>query len=155
MYGNLAGGDFSGTKAAAGFDANAGLVLRRWQLGLGYDRTNHARAETDGSYIVSNIYFEPRLLFGHSDSRWLPYGALRLGRAMASYEGILGITQDASGYIAGLGTGLVCRLGGRVQADAAAYYARLSHDYGTGGFAAAEKGGQVSGRLGVRFATSR
>ena len=26
-YGNLLGGDFSGSKAAAGFDANAGVVL--------------------------------------------------------------------------------------------------------------------------------
>jgi len=155
MYGNLAGGDFGGTKAAAGFDANAGVVLRRWQLGVGYDRTNHGRAETDGDYVVSNIYVEPRLLIGSATARLAPYAALRAGRAMASYEGVLGLTDKATGYIAGLGAGVVWRVSGPVQADAAAHYARLSHDYGTGGYSAAEKGGQASLRLGVRLVVGR
>ena len=34
-YGNLVGGDFSGSKAALGLEANAGVVLGRWQLGIG------------------------------------------------------------------------------------------------------------------------
>ena len=155
MYGNLAGGDFGATKAAVGFDANAGVVLRRWQLGIGYDRTNHGRNDTDGDYVVSNVYVEPRLLFGSVDARFAPYAAVRAGRAMASYVGVLGITDKATGYVAGLGAGLTWRVTGSVQADAAGYYARLSHDYGTGGFAAAETGGQASVRLGVRLVAGR
>jgi hypothetical protein len=153
MYGNLIGGDFGATRAAVGFDANAGVVLRRWQLCIGYDRTNHGRSDTDGDYIVSNVYVEPRLLFGNARARWAPYAALRAGRAMASYVGILGITDKATGYVAALGAGLVWRVSGPVQADAAAHYARLSHDYGTGGYAAAEKGGQASVRLGLRLSS--
>jgi hypothetical protein len=38
-----------------------------------------------------------------------------------------------------------------LQIDAAAHYAWLSHDYGTGGYADAEKGGRASMRLGVRI----
>jgi hypothetical protein len=150
-YGNLVGGDFDGSKSAAGFDANAGVVLRRWQLGVGYDRTNHGHEGT-GDYIVSNLYLEPRLLFPGA-RRWTPYAAARFGRAMASYQGVLGLTEKANGYIAGIGAGLVCPIAGHVQADAAAHYARLSHEYDTGGFTDAEKGGQASLRVGVRYGT--
>jgi hypothetical protein len=153
-YGNLMGGDFNGSKAAAGFDANLGVVLRRWELGVGYDRTNHRHADTDGDYVVSNVYFEPRLLFP-SAYRWTPYGAARIGRAMASYQGVVGITDKATGYIAGVGAGLVWPLARHFQADAAAHYDRLSHDYGTGGYADAEKGGRTSLRVGVRYASGR
>ena len=153
-YGNLTGGDFNGSKAAAGVDANFGVVLSRWQLGVGYDRTNHGHADTDGDYVVSNVYFEPRLLFTGAH-RWTPYGAVRIGRAMASYEGVVGNVDKATGYIAGLGAGLVWPIARHFQADAAAHYDRLSHDYGTGGYSAAEKGGRSSLRVGVRYATGR
>jgi hypothetical protein len=153
-YGNLSGGDFNGSKAAAGFDANVGVVLKRWQLGVGYDRTNHRHADTDGDYVVSNVYFEPRLLFTGAH-RWTPYGAVRFGRAMASYEGVVGNVDKATGYIAGLGAGLVWPIAGHFHADAAAHYDRLSHDYGTGGYSAAEKGGRTSLRVGVRLASGR
>jgi hypothetical protein len=152
-YGNLTGGDFTGSKAAVGFDANAGVVLGRWQLGVGYDRTNHRHETTNGDYVVSNVYVEPRLLFG--SRRVTPYGAVRLGRAMASYQGVLGITDKATGYIAGVGAGVVLPIAGLFQADVAAHYDRLSHDYGTGGYADAERGGRASVRLGVRVAGRR
>src|SRR5215468_12105532 len=45
-YGNLTGGDFDGTKAGAGFDVNAGMTYGSWQLGLGYDRTNHGHEDS-------------------------------------------------------------------------------------------------------------
>lgn len=153
-YGNLVGGDFSGSKAAAGFDANAGAVIGRWQLALGYDRTNHGHDATDGDYVVSNVYAEARLLFAGA-RRWTPYAALRFGRAMASFEGVLGITDKATGYIAGLGAGVIWSLAGRVQADVAGHYARLSHDYGTGGYAEAEKGGRLNARAGLRLTLAR
>jgi len=152
MYGNLVGGDFTGSKAAPGFDANAGVVLHRWQLGIAYDRTNHGHAGTNGDYIVSNVYVEPRLLFPGA-RRWTPYAAARLGRAMASYGDAVGLTEKATGYMAAIGAGLVWPLAAHVQTDAAAHYARLSHDYDTGGFTDAEKGGQASVRVGVRFGT--
>ena len=152
-YGNLRGGDFTGSKAAVGFDANAGVVLGRWQLGAGYDRTSHEHEATDGDYIISNVYAEPRLLLGAR--RWMPYAALRLGRAMASYEGVLGITDKATGYIVGLGAGVVWPIAGPAQADIGAHYDRLSHDYDTGGYAAAEKGGRMSVRAGLRVAVPR
>jgi hypothetical protein len=155
IYGNLTGGDFTGTEAAIGFDANLGVVLGRWQLGVGYDRTSHGREDTDGDYIVSNIYVEPRVMFGTPFRRLTPYAALRLGRAMATYEGVLGIADDATGYVAGFGAGVLWSVASHVQADAAAHYARLSHDYGTGGYADAEKGGRASVRLGVRLDSSR
>ena len=151
-YGNLVGGDFSGSTAAPGFDANAGVVLNRWQLGIANDWTNHGHDGTDGNYIVSNVYLEPRLLFPGA-RRWTPYAAARLGRAMASYEGAVGLTEKAQGHMAGIGAGLVWSLAAHVQADAAAHYARWSHDYDTGGFADAEKGGQASLRVGVRYGT--
>ena len=152
-YGNLTGGAFTGSKAAVGFDANAGVQLGRWQLGVGYDRTNHDHEATDGDYVISNVYAEPRLFFA---SRGIaPYAAVRLGRAMASYEGVLGITDKATGYIAGLGAGVVVPITRLFQADIAAHYDRLSHDYGTGGYAEAETGGRVSARAGVRLAIRR
>lgn len=154
-YGNLSGKDFAGTKAAAGFYANAGVVLRRWQLGLGYSRTNHGRTDTNGNYIVSDAYVEPRFSFRPADSRWSPYAAVRAGRAMASYQGVLGITEKATGYIAGVGAGLTWRFAPFVGVDAAVHYARLSHDYGTGGYSPAEKGGRASLRVGVRLVTRR
>jgi hypothetical protein len=150
MYGNLVGGDFGGSRPAAGFDANAGVMARRWQLGLGYDRTNHRHDGTDGDYVVTNAYLEPRLLFP-SARRWTPYAAARFGRSMASYQGVLGLTDKGKGHIAGIGAGLVWPIAGHVQADAAAHYARLSHEYDTGGYADAEKGGQASLRVGVRY----
>ena len=152
-YGNLRGADFTGSKAAVGFDANAGVVLGRWQLGAGYDRTSHEHEATDGDYIISNVYAEPRLLLGAR--RWMPYAALRLGRAMASYEGVLGITDKATGYIVGLGAGVVWPIAGPAQADIGAHYDRLSHDSDTGGYAAAEKGGRMSVRAGLRVAVPR
>jgi hypothetical protein len=153
-YGNLVGGHFSGSKAAVGFDVNAGVVLGRWQLGLGYDRTNHGHEDTDGDYVVSNVYLEPRLLFAGARP-WTPYAALRLGRAMASFEGVVGITDKATGYIAGLGGGVMWSMTRSVQADAGAHYARLSHDYGTGGYADAEKGGRLNARIGLRANLAR
>jgi hypothetical protein len=154
-YGNLVGGDFAGTKASVGLDANVGVVLHQWQLGVGYDRTNYGRQDTDGDFVTSDVYFEPRLLFASATRRLTPYAAVRLGRAMASYEGVLGITDKATGYIAGVGVGALWSVASRVQIDAAAHYARLSHDYGTGGYADAEKGGRASGRLGVRVGRTR
>ena len=152
-YGNLTGGDFSGSKPAAGFDANAGVVLGRWQLGAGYDRTVHGHEATDGDYVVSNVYVEPRLIFrSHGVA---PYAAVRLGRAMASYEGVLGITDKATGYIAGLGAGAVVPITGLVQVDVAGHYDRLSHDYGTGGYADAERGGRLDARVGLRLTLAR
>ena len=47
-YGNLAGGDFDGAKAAAGLEVNVGIASRRWQLGLGYDRATHGHEVTEG-----------------------------------------------------------------------------------------------------------
>ena len=79
-------------------------MLGRWQLGVGYDRTNHGHEDTDGDYVVSNVYVEPRLLLGGVARPWTPYAARRAGRAMASYEGVLGITDKATGYIAGVGS---------------------------------------------------
>jgi hypothetical protein len=155
MYGNLSGADFSGTRAATGFDANAGILLRRWQLGVGYDRTNHGREDTSGDYLVSNIYVEPRFSFASGSSRLTPYAAVRLGRAMATYEGVLGIADKATGYMAGVGGGALWFIASHVQADAAVQYDRLSHDYATGGYADAEKGGRASVRLGVRLASTR
>lgn len=153
-YGNLVGGDFGGSKPAAGFDANAAVVLHRWELGVGYDRANHGHEDTDGNYVVSNAYLEPRLRFP-SARRWTPYVATRVGLSMASYQGVLGLTDTAKGYLAGIGAGLLWPIAGHVQADAGAHYARLAHDYGTGGFADAEKGGQASLRVGVRYASRR
>ena len=155
MYGNLSGGDFSGTRAATGFDANAGILLRHWQLGVGYDRTNHGREDTSGDFVVSNIYVEPRFSFANGTSRLTPYAAVRLGRAMAAYETVVGITDKATGYMAGLGGGALWLLASHVQADAAVQYDRLSHDYGTGGYADAEKGGRASARFGVRLTSTR
>ena len=155
MYGNLTGDDFTGTEAAVGYDANGGVVLGRWQLGVGYDRTSYGREDTDGDYIVSNVYFEPRVVFGAPLRRVVPYAAVRLGRAMATYEGVLGITDDATGYISGLGAGVLWSVASHLQVDAAAHYAWLSHDYGTGGYADAEKGGRASMRLGVRIDSRR
>jgi hypothetical protein len=152
-YGNLRGGDFTGSKAAVGFDANAGVVVGRWQLGVGYDRTNHEHEGTDGDYVISNGYVEPRLLLG--SRAWKPYAALRVGRAMASYQGVLGIKDKATGYIAGFGAGVVLPIAGPAQADVAAHYDRLSHDYDTGGYADAERGGRMSVRAGLRIATRR
>jgi len=150
MYGNLMGGDFTGSKAAAGVDANVGVMLHRWQLGIGYDRTNHRHNGTDGDYIVSNAYVEPRLLFPGA-RRWTPYAAARFGRAMASSEGAVGLIEKGNGLMAGLGAGFVWSIAARVQADAAAHYARLSHDYDTDGFSAAEKGAQATFRVGLRY----
>ena len=152
MYGNLMGGDFTGSKAAAGIDVNAGVVLRRWQLGIGYDRTNHRHDGTDGDYVVSNAYLEPRLTFP-GDRRWTPYAAVRFGRSMASFQGVEGLTDKGTGYMAGLGAGLLWSLATHVQADAAAHYARISHDYDTAGFSAAEKGNQAVLRVGLRYGT--
>ena len=154
-YGNLVGGDFSGSRAGVGFDANAGVVLGRWQLGAGYDRTNHSHADTDGDYVISNVYLEPRLLITGASHRWSPYAVVRLGRSMASYQGVLGITDKAHGYLAGIGGGCLWPIANHVQADAGIHYARLSHDYGTGGYAAAEKGGQMNVRFGVRVGSGR
>ena len=153
-YGKLVGGDFSGSKAALGVDANAGIVLGRWQLGVGYDRTNHDHADTNGDYVVSNVYVETKLLFV-SARAMTPYAAVRLGRAMASYEGVLGITDKATGYIAGLGAGVWWPIAGHVQADGAVHYDRLSHDYGTGGYSDAERGGRVGVSLGLRVGIPR
>lgn len=155
-YGNLVGGDFRGSKAGVGFDANAGVVLRRrWQLGIGYDRTNHGHEDTDGDYVVSNVYAEARLMFENTSRGWTPYAAARLGRAMASFQGVLGITDKGSGYISGLGAGVLLPFVGRVHSDVAVHYDRLSHDYGTGGYADAEKGGRLSARAGIRVSTRR
>jgi hypothetical protein len=155
MYGNLSGRDLSGSKAAVGFDANAGVVIGRWQFAVGYDRTNQGREDTDGDYIVSNIYIEPRLSLGSGEATWTAYAALRGGRAMASYEGILGITDKAAGYIAGVGAGVLWGLTSSLQLDVAGHYDRLSHDYGTGGYADAERGGRLSARAGLRFVNQR
>jgi len=155
MYGTLHGSDFSGTRAAAGFDATAGILLRRWQLGIGYDRATHGREDTDGDFVVSNIFVEPRLSLASGTRRLTPYAAVRLGRAMAAYETVVGITDKASGYMAGVGGGALWFITNHVQADAAVQYDRLSHDYGTGGYADAEKGGRASARFGVRLTSTR
>src|SRR5215831_2967917 len=62
--GNLTGPDFDGTKAGVGFDVNAGATYGAWQLGLGYDRTNHSHEDSyGGDFVVSNLYLEPRYQF--------------------------------------------------------------------------------------------
>jgi hypothetical protein len=155
MYGTLHGADFSGTRAAAGFDATAGILLRRWQLGVGYDRAHHDREGTDGGFVVSNLFVEPRLSLASGTSRLTPYAAVRLGRAMAAYESVVGITDKAAGYMAGVGGGALWFIASHVQADAAIQYDRLSHDYGTGGYADAEKGGRASARFGLRLTSTR
>jgi hypothetical protein len=74
---------------------------------------------------------------------------------MASFQGVLGITDKGSGYISGLGAGVLLPFVGRVHSDVAVHYDRLSHDYGTGGYADAEKGGRLSARAGIRVSTRR
>ena len=150
-YSNLAGGDFDGAKAAAGFEVNAGLAFRRWQLGLGYDRATHGHEDTDGDYVVSNTFVETRLLFPGTARPWTPYVGVRAGRAMASFEGVLGLTDHATGFMGGAGVGLLWSVATHVQLDAAGFYDRLSHDYGTGDYADAERGGRPIARLGVRL----
>ena len=106
------------TDAAAGFDATAGILLRRWQLGVGYDRATHGREDTGGDFVVSNIFVEPRVSFANGTSRLTPYAAVRLGRAMATYETVVGITDKATGYMAGVGGGALWFIANHVQADA-------------------------------------
>jgi hypothetical protein len=154
-YGNLVGGDFGGTRGAAGFEANGGVALGRWQLGIGYDRTTHAHDGTEGNFVVSNVYLEPRLMFEQAGREWTPYIAARGGRAMASYEGFLGLTDKATGYMAGVGAGLIWSVGRHVQFDAAMHYARLSHDSDMDDYSDAEKGGRTNVRLGIRVGLSR
>ena len=81
-YGNLTGGDFDGTKAGAGFDLNAGITRGAWQLGLGYDRTNHGHEDSSGDFVVSNLYVEPRFQVASATRRLTPYVAARVGKAM-------------------------------------------------------------------------
>jgi hypothetical protein len=57
--------------------------------------------------------------------------------------------------MAGVGGGALWFIANHVQADAAVQYDRLSHDYGTGGYADAEKGGRASARFGVRLTSTR
>ena len=150
-YGILTGGDFDGAKAAAGFEVNAGIAFRRWQLGLGYDRATHGHEATEGDYVVSNAFFETRLLFPGTARQWTPYVGARAGRAMASFEGVLGLTDHATGFMGGVGAGLLWSVANHVKIDAAGFYDRLSHDYGTGDYSDAERGGRPIARLGVRW----
>ena len=150
-YRNLTGGDFDGTKAGAGFDLNAGITRGAWQLGLGYDRTNHGHEDSDGDFVVSNLYLEPRYQFTTASHRLTPYVAARVGRAMASFDESYGGTSDADGWIYGLGAGILWPLAKSVQVDAGAHFARVSHDYGGGDYSEAEKGNLISMRAGVRF----
>jgi hypothetical protein len=159
-FGNLTGGDFSGTKGAAGFDLNAGATRGPWSLLLGYDRTNHGHEDTSGDFVVSNIYVEPRYAFARSNSRLTPYVTARLGRAMASFEEPGGFSEDAHGYIIGVGAGLLWPLTGPLNIDAAVHVARVSHDYGGysgegGSYSTAEKGNRINMRVGMRWAPAR
>ena len=149
-YGNLTGGDFDGTKAGAGFDVNAGITRGAWQVGLGYDRTNHGHEDSNGDFVVSNLYLEPRFNFAAASRRLTPYVAARVGRAMASFDESYGGTSDADGWIYGLGAGVLWPLAKSVQVDAAAHFARVSHDYGSGDYSDSEKGNLISMRAGVR-----
>jgi hypothetical protein len=106
-YGNLTGGDFDGTKAGAGFDLNAGITRGAWQLGLGYDRTNHGHEDSNGDFVVSNLYLEPRFQFASATRRLTPYIAARVGKAMASFDEGYGGTSDADGWMYGLGAGIL------------------------------------------------
>ena len=153
-YDNLTGGDFDGTKAGAGFDINAGITWKAWQLALGYDRTNHGHEDSDGDFVISNIYLEPRYLFFADARRWTPYAVARVGRAMASFDESFGGTSDADGWIYGVGAGLLWPLSGIVQVDVAAHYARVSHDYGDGDYSESEKGNRLGMRAGVRLTRS-
>jgi hypothetical protein len=156
-YGNLSGGDFSGSKGAVGFDVNAGVHRARLAILLGYDRTSHGHDNSSGDFLVSNLYVEPRYTFGGS-ARLTPYVAARLGRAMARFEGSPGLTEDASGYIIGVGCGMLWPLGGAFSADAALHLARVSHDYSSdagGGaydYSTSEKGNRFNVRVGIRWA---
>ena len=149
-YGNLTGGDFDGTKAGAGFDVNAGITRGTWQVGLGYDRTNHGHEDSAGDFVVSNLYLEPRYNFTAASHRLTPYVVARVGRAMASFDESYGGTSDAHGWIYGLGAGVLWPLAHAVQADGAAHFARVSHDYGSGDYSDSEKGNLISMRVGVR-----
>lgn len=150
-YGNLSGGDFDGTKAGAGFDVNAGVTRGAWQVGLGYDRTNHGHEDSNGDFVVSNLYLEPRYSFVSSTRRLTPYVAGRVGKAMASFDESYGGTSDADGWIYGLGAGVLWPLAKSVQVDGALHYARVSHDYGSGDYSDSEKGNLISMRAGVRI----
>ncbi len=158
-YGNLSGGDFSGSKGAAGFDVSAGVARGPLSLLLGYDRTNHGHDDASGDFVVSNIYVEPRFAFARSSARLTPYLAARLGRAMATFEGSPGFSQDASGYIVGLGGGILWPLRGAFSADGAVHLARESHDYSYdspgGDYSSAEKGNRISLRVGIRWAPNK
>ena len=150
-YGNLQGGDFDGTKAGMGFDVNAGVARGPWQLGLGYDRTNHGHEDSNGDFVVSNLYLEPRFQFVSATRRLTPYIAGRVGKAMASFDESYGGTSDADGWIYGLGAGVLWPLAKAVQIDGALHYARVSHDYGSGDYSDSEKGNLISMRAGVRI----
>ena len=150
-YGNLKGGDFDGTKAAAGFDVNAGVTRGAWQLGLGYDRANHGHEDSNGDFVVSNLYLEPRFQFMSATRRLTPYVAARVGKAMASFDESYGGTSDADGWMYGLGAGVLWPLAKAVQVDGAVHYARVSHDYGSGDYSDSEKGNLISMRAGVRI----
>lgn len=150
-YGNLTGGDFDGTKAGAGFDVNAGVTSGAWQLGLGYDRTNHGHEDSNGDFVVSNLYLEPRFQFMSATRRLTPYIAGRVGRAMASFDESYGGTSNADGWIYGLGAGVLWPLAKSVQVDGALHYARVSHDYGSGDYSQSEKGNLISMRAGLRI----
>jgi hypothetical protein len=53
---------------------------------------------------------------------------------MASFDESYGGTSDADGWMYGLGAGILWPLAKSLQVDAAANYARLSHDYGSGDY---------------------
>jgi hypothetical protein len=148
---NLEGGDFGGTKAAAGFDVSAGVVRGPWQLGLGYDRANHGHEDSNGDFVVSNLYLEPQFHFVSATRRFTPYIAGRVGKAMASFDESYGGTSDADGWIYGLGAGVLWPLAKSVQVDGALHYARVSHDYGSGDYSDSEKGNLISMRAGIRI----
>jgi len=150
-WGNVTGSDFDGTKAGAGFDVNAGVTRGDWQLGLGYDRTNHGHENSSGDFVVSNLYLEPRFQFASATRRLTPYIAGRVGKAMASYDESYGGTSNADGWMYGLGAGVLWPLAKSVQVDGALHYARVSHDYGSGDYSESEKGNLISMRAGVRI----
>jgi hypothetical protein len=151
-YGNLTGSDFDGTQAGVGFDVNAGATYGAWQLGLGYDRTNHSHADSyGGDFVVSNLYLEPRYQFMSSKRRLTPYVAARVGKSMASFDESYGGTSDASGLMYGLGAGVLWPLAKSVQVDGAVHYAHVTHDYGSGDYSESEKGNQISMRAGIRI----
>ena len=110
------GGGLSEVSAGAGFEAQLRYTISAFSIGGGFEKSWHSIKGTERTVQLTGAFVEPRYVLDTGSESVAPYLSARLAVSQTRFE-VQRLTDNASGFTANVGAGLLFILGSQTNLD--------------------------------------